>query len=155
MMSNGTAGLSIFTSNVNAPIRFGTAGTAATNERMRIDSSGNVGIGTVSPVSRLSVNGSMTLMGSTSGYNGFIASAVAGSTIWTLPVNDGSGGQVLSTNGAGQLQWSSAGTGGQGYSPRVRGGSRSSRGTSGTPGFPPGRFPPGSPPARCRPSGKR
>ena len=111
MMSNGTAGLSIFTSNVNAPIRFGTAGTAATNERMRIDSSGNVGIGTVSPVSRLSVNGSMTLMGSTSGYNGFIASAVAGSTIWTLPVNDGSGGQVLSTNGAGQLQWSSAGTG--------------------------------------------
>ena len=80
-------------------------------EVVRMTASGNVGIGTITPAAKLSVNGSMVVMGSTSGYNGFVASAVAGSTVWTLPVNDGTSGQVLTTNGSGQLAWTTAGGG--------------------------------------------
>jgi hypothetical protein len=49
-IGNATAGKSL--------ILF-TAGTASSNERMRIDSNGNVGIGTTSPYSKLEVNGSV------------------------------------------------------------------------------------------------
>jgi hypothetical protein len=49
----GATGGLVFRTDAAAPIIFATNGTA--NERMRIDSSGNVGIGTVSPGSRLHV----------------------------------------------------------------------------------------------------
>jgi hypothetical protein len=46
-------------------------------------------------------------------YVGFKApDAVAGDTIWSLPANDGSAGQVLATNGAGALAWSTPSGGG-------------------------------------------
>ena len=85
------------------------AGTAA--PEMVVTGTG-VGFGTNAPGSAVDVKGTMRLSGATSGYNGFVASAVAGSTVWTLPVNDGTSGQVLSTNGSGQLQWTTAGGGG-------------------------------------------
>ncbi len=73
---------------------------------------GNVGIGTATPGAALDVNGAIRMSGSTSGYTGFQPAAVAGSTIWTLPANDGSANQVLTTNGSGVLAWSTpAGTG--------------------------------------------
>jgi len=65
-------------------------GTAAT-----IDSSGvQVGAGK-----------SIRLYGATSGFSDIIAAAGSASTIFTLPANGGSNGQVLSTDGSGALSW--------------------------------------------------
>lgn len=35
---------------------------------------------------------------------------VTGQVVWTLPLADGTNGQLLSTNGAGQLSWASPGS---------------------------------------------
>jgi hypothetical protein len=73
--------------------------TVATVPAMMITSLGNVGIGTTSPGSLFDIKGILRLSGATSGYVGFAPAAAAGSTTYTLPVVQGSAGQVLSTNG--------------------------------------------------------
>jgi hypothetical protein len=83
------------------------------DEGIYVDSTGNVGIGTNSPGSNLDVKGTIRLSGSSSGYVGFAAASAAGSTTYTLPSSDGTGGYVLSTNGSGVLSWVSNGSGAQ------------------------------------------
>ena len=61
--------------------------------------SGNVGIGTTSPGAILDVKGDMRLSGTTSGYVGFTSPAVGGAETYTLPIDPGTNGQVLTTNG--------------------------------------------------------
>ncbi|MGA1189454.1 MAG: hypothetical protein ACO3UV_08780, partial [Pseudomonadales bacterium] len=73
-------------------------------------STGYVGISTNAPGSELDVKGTLRLSGSTSGYVGLQGAAAAGSTTYTLPAADGSSGQVLSTDGSGNLSWSGTGT---------------------------------------------
>lgn len=86
--------------------------TTSANERMRINISGNVGIGTTAPNGKLDVKGSVVMSGATSGFSGFRVPAVAGSTVWQLPSADGATGQVLSTDGAGVLSWTTPSAGG-------------------------------------------
>jgi hypothetical protein len=92
---------------------FRTTPNASTTslDRMVIDRDGYVGIGTTSPGGKLDVNGDIRMLGSTSGYAGFQAPATAGNNIWTLPTGDGTSGQVLSTDGSGNLSWTTAGGG--------------------------------------------
>jgi hypothetical protein len=109
-------GASLFWEGTSGPLsiaakstymRFYSGGETSAFERMRIDNTGNVGIGTTGPGSKLDVKGALRLSGSTSGYAGFQPAAAAGSTVWTLPTADGAGGQFLTTNGGGILSWSS------------------------------------------------
>lgn len=92
------------TGNLNNGIYFPATNNVAvtTNgvQRVLFDASGNTNI-----------IGSLKLSGSTSGYNGFKAAAVAGSTIWTLPTADGTANQILKTDGSGNLGWVTASSG--------------------------------------------
>ncbi len=47
----------------------------------------------------------LVLYGATSGYSGFKPNATAGSTVWELPVADGTSGQALVTNASGVLSF--------------------------------------------------
>lgn len=66
MQTNGAIDIVARGTGSGAVIKFGTGGTAASNERMRIDNTGNVGINTTSPYTTLSVNGILSL-GATTG----------------------------------------------------------------------------------------
>ena len=70
-------------------------GTTGMTTKMVVDHNGNVGIGTTAPGYKLDVDGKGNFTG--------------GLTIgaYTLPNTDGSNGQVLATNGAGVLSWTS------------------------------------------------
>lgn len=100
ILSN-TSAIGSLSTDWNAPLAFSTNSV----EHMRILTNGNVGIGTNNPGSLLDVKGSFQLSGATSGFVGFTAPNIAGSTTYTLPSADGTTGQFLSTNGSGALSW--------------------------------------------------
>lgn len=99
------------------------------NPRLYISNAGDVGMGTSSPVSRLHLAPStaaalqidpfasgpgdtgqlrfLELAANGSNYSGFRApDNLVANVIWTLPDADGSANQVLSTDGSGNLSWS-------------------------------------------------
>ena len=109
----------------NNNIVFMTDYTSSTHtERMRINNSGNVGIGTASPGEKLEVVGNIKIGGSNNelrfyegtNYVGFEAPALTGDQIWVLPSADGTSGQFLQTDGSGTLSWATASGGGGGGS---------------------------------------
>jgi len=63
---------------------------------------------------RLSVQDTIRLLGSSSGFVGLKAAAAAGGTTYTLPSADGTVNQVLSTDGAGTLFFATVSGGGSG-----------------------------------------
>lgn len=65
------------------------------------------------------VAGYFRLSGSTSGYVGFQAAAVAGATTYIMPSADGTNGQVLATNGTGTLAWTTPSAGISASSPNT------------------------------------
>ena len=68
-----SAGLDIGAIDTTADIRFYTGGSAVSNERLRILSDGNVGIGTLDPINKLSVIGNIGI-GTTLPYRRIAAS---------------------------------------------------------------------------------
>ncbi|MDB5275618.1 MAG: hypothetical protein JWR61_573 [Ferruginibacter sp.] len=92
----------IGTGNVSKSLIFMTGGTSqSTNERMRIDGSGNVGIGNTSPNSTLSVTGSQSVSyrSGTGAYTilntDYVIINTGGSTpTWTLPAASSYAGRV-------------------------------------------------------------
>jgi len=97
---------------------FFTGGSAANNEAMRINGTGNVGIGNSNPAYKLDVNGaihagsasttagSMVFSNSTNANAATITSGVTSAAYTlTLPTMQGAANTVLSNDGAGNLSW--------------------------------------------------
>ena len=68
--------------NANGGFLFFTGGGELVNERMRITSTGNVGIGTSTPATKLSVNGSVTITDGTQGAGKVLTSDANGKASW-------------------------------------------------------------------------
>ena len=123
--TNATSASWLGTSN-NFPLVIKTNNT----ERMRILSTGNgnVGIGDNNPGSRLTVAKTFHLtnaggapelkLSAASGANSttFKTTSQSSNITYTLPPNDGSDGEVLTTDGTGELTWSDNGWGTNGNS---------------------------------------
>lgn len=92
-------------------LEFFTGGTAVSNERMRIDGNGNVGIGNTNPTSTLSVTGSLAVSyrSGTGAYTVLATDHViintGGAATWTLPAASGCAGRVyrLINQGTGNI----------------------------------------------------
>ena len=111
-------------SNASGYLSYFTGGSSAANERMRIDSSGNMGVGTTAPGTKLDVAGVITanVQGTSANQGGEmrfqelaanganyaalrVPDALAANYTLTLPVDDGTANQVLQTDGNGVLTW--------------------------------------------------
>lgn len=72
ILYSDTSSLQLINASTTGSIRFKTGGTSAANERMRITSAGNVGIGTTSPNVALSVNGDIQIEKGAPAYTNYI-----------------------------------------------------------------------------------
>jgi hypothetical protein len=83
-------------------------------ERLRITSTGLVGIGNISPSALLTLGtagttaGTLSLAGSSSGTCTIQVAASAGTTIFQLPASNGTSGYFLQTDGSGIATWAAA-----------------------------------------------
>ena len=84
-----------------------------------IDGSGRVGINVANTIADLDVVGNVAVTGELrvyetdrSNYVGFKVGSLSSNLTYTLPSSYGSSGQVLATNGSGELYWQSAGSSG-------------------------------------------
>jgi hypothetical protein len=67
---SGLGGITLGASGASSDIRFETGGTGSAQERVRITSTGNVGIGTTTPLRKLHVSGDFILTDNTKGLLG-------------------------------------------------------------------------------------
>jgi hypothetical protein len=91
--NTGANNLAIGTQNSSGDLLLFTGGTASTNERLRIKSTGNVGIGTSNPGKALTVVGDISATGSIYGNTYF---NLITSTTYTIALSDS--GTVIASN---------------------------------------------------------
>lgn len=99
--------------NVKQTLTYSVSTTpGGSNTQVQFNSSGAFGgsasftfDGTVVAAPQFNASGSFRVLGATSGYVGFAAAAVSTNVVWTLPAGDGTSGQVLQTDGAATLSW--------------------------------------------------
>ena len=120
LMFNGSKWDKVLTGDISGPgttnyIPYYKSSNVLANSPMSISGS-NVGINNTTPGSSLDVKGSLRLSGAASGFVGLAPAANAGGTTYTLPVTDGTSGQVLTTNASGVLSWTSVSISGGGVS---------------------------------------
>jgi hypothetical protein len=115
--SNPSDGVDIVSSLNTGDFRLYTGGYTAAEERLRVTSTGNLGLGTTNPSKKLDVVGDIKLTGTL-----FVGAGVTGSS-----------GQILASNGAGGLQWvnDAGGTGGVGSTYAFTNGLTNTSGTVG------------------------
>jgi len=94
MYSDSTGGIDLYTSAAT-PLGFGTN---TSTDDLVIDTSHNT-----------TINGTLKLGGSSSGFVGLKGAAAAGSTTYTLPTADGTKGYALHSDGAATLSWQDPG----------------------------------------------
>ncbi len=99
-----SGGLGYVNNKNNTSLWFGTNNT----EKVRIDTSGNVGIGTTTPGVALEQVGHYRMDGATAGYIDFSvpATTTTYSLIW--PSAQSSGTKILQNDGSGNLSWAAA-----------------------------------------------
>ena len=91
-------------SQISDGLRFSTGGSGASSERMRINSSGNVGIGTTSPTGKLTVSSDIDVLGSNFANVEFTGTSVNGSGVYTGL--DSGGGYVINVRDSGYIGFS-------------------------------------------------
>ncbi len=100
----------ITNSQAEGELLFYTNGGALT-ERMRIDENGNVGIGATAPGQKLTVDGTFGILeggASPTNHTIFQGGTQLSNITYTLPLDDGSSGEMLTTDGVGVLAWTPA-----------------------------------------------
>lgn len=97
----------------NAVVRFdGTTGKLIQNSAVIIaDTTGNISGSQKITVGTAAATGSIELVGSTSGTVTLKVADAAGTYTLTFPLDDGTNGQVLTTDGSGVLTWTTNGSG--------------------------------------------
>ncbi len=101
------------TSGTNVALYLNASGATTANYGLIVNA-GRVGITNTAPGALLDIGtagstlGTLRLEGNTSGYVQINTAAAAGSWTWTLPVNDGTNGRQLTTDGNGVTSWSAA-----------------------------------------------
>eukprot|EP01029_Cantina_marsupialis_P010375 TRINITY_DN2364_c0_g1_i1.p1 TRINITY_DN2364_c0_g1~~TRINITY_DN2364_c0_g1_i1.p1 ORF type:complete len:1500 (+),score=268.98 TRINITY_DN2364_c0_g1_i1:313-4812(+) len=77
---------------------FKVGGTGTGTERMRLDASGNLGIGITSPSTKLDVNGQIKIRGGSPGLNKVLTSDANGLATWQTASGDNFGNHTATTN---------------------------------------------------------
>lgn len=87
LFNPAAGGISYVSSDASGAHRFYVAGSSDAYEVVRINSSGNVGIGTTSPGAKLEVNGQVKITGGIPGAGKVLTSDAAGLATWETPAS--------------------------------------------------------------------
>lgn len=105
---------SIFFGNIDGTVQLGDLGAFSSGTQLEINQQNQ-------SINTQSTNG--IRMSSASGYTGIRSSDTASDVTYTLPPDDGTDGQVLQTDGGGNLSWTTVSSGSSlaSYSPTITG----------------------------------